>query len=196
MYAGILGFVMLFAVSTAVYAMSDLGLAAGEQAPDFTAETANGDTFVLSEAYADGPVILVFYRGGWCPYCNAQLQDFQRRLDDFQAAGAQVVAMSVDVPAKAAETAAEKNITFPLVTNPQADVLEAYNLAYQVPEELVTKYRDEYGIDLEGASGETHHKIAVPATFIIDQSGAIRFSHVDEDYRSRISAEDVLKQLP
>jgi peroxiredoxin len=104
--------------------------------------------------------------------------------------------MSVDVPAKAAETAAEKNITFPLVTNPQADVLEAYNLAYQVPEELVTKYRDEYGIDLEGASGETHHKIAVPATFIIDQSGAIRFSHVDEDYRSRISAEDVLKQLP
>lgn len=171
------------------------GLAVGVQAPDFEAVNYKGEEVRLSNYYQDGPVVLIFYRGGWCMYCNLQLQAFQKELDEFKNLGVPIVALSVDRVQKAAETVAGKELGFEVVTNPEADILEAYGLIYKVPDELAKKYKEEYNIDLEAASGQTHHIIAIPATYVVDQNGIIIFAYANVDYKVRPEVEEILEFL-
>ena len=176
-------------------ANEDLGLPVGVQAPDFEAATYDGGQVKLSEITKDGPAVLIFYRGGWCPYCNRQLQELQSRLEEFQSTGATIVAISVDRQEKAAESVEGGGLGFTVVSDPEAGLLELYNIVYHVPDELVKKYKEEYKIDLERDSGETHHIIAVPAAFVVNRSGKIVFAYVNEDYKVRVSTDALLEAL-
>jgi len=187
-------FILAFS-ATAVIAKEQPGLTVGVQAPDFEAVNYKGEEVRLSNYYQDGPVVLIFYRGGWCMYCNLQLQAFQKELDEFKNLGVSIVALSVDRVQKAAETVAEKELGFEVVANPEADILEAYGLIYNVPDELAKKYKEEYNIDLEAASGQTHHIIAIPATYVIDQNGTIVFAYANVDYKVRPEVEEILEFL-
>jgi len=180
---------------TAAFAGEQTGLPLGASAPDFTAVTYEGKQITLADVNQDGPVVLVFYRGGWCPYCVRQLQDLQSRLEDFKVLGARLIAISVDRPEYSAKTAGEKQLGFDVVSNPDADLLELYGLVYQVPDDLAKKYKDEYGIDLEAASGRSDHVIAAPATYVIDAGGKIVYAFADPDYKIRPSMDDVLAAL-
>jgi len=171
------------------------GLRVGDRAPDFEASTYAGGSVRLSELYKKGPVVLVFYRGAWCPYCNVHLQSFQSRLPEIQGAGASVVAVSVDKPEYAAKAAGAGSLGFEVISDPDALILEAYRLVFRVPEALAAKYKDEYLIDLEAHSGRADHVIAVPATYIVDSKGVIRFAYADLDYKVRASPEQVLSAL-
>jgi len=187
---------MIFAVfASSLYAEEMPGLQVGTQAPDFEAPNYKGEEVQLSQLYSNGPVVLIFYRGGWCPVCNVQLLQLQSRLEDFKKYNASLVTVSVDKIEKAAATVKDKGLDFEVISNPQGDILEAYGLIYRVPDELNKKYKEQYNIDLEAASGRTDHVIAIPATYIIDTKGTIVFAYANEDYKVRTSVEKILQEL-
>lgn len=165
------------------------------KAPDFEALNYEGKMVRLSQFYKKGPVVFVFYRGGWCPYCNLQLKQLQLNLDEFKKYNASLIAISVDKPVKAAETVKNLSLGFDAISDQQTNILKDYNLAYKVPDTLNAKYKDQYGIDLEAASGRTDHVISIPATYIIDQTGRIVFAYANEDYKVRTSPEEILAEL-
>lgn len=186
----IVAFVFLLAGTAA----ADMpGLAEGTAAPDFTAPAAEGGEVRLSELLKEGPVVLVFYRGSWCYYCNLQLRDLQAHYPEFEEAGVRLVALSVDKPVKASEMVEAEGYDFTVVSDPQAGVLEKYGLIFTVPEETAKLYKEKYDIDLEEASGRTDHVIAVPAVYIIDRDGTIVYAYANEDYKVRKSAEELLQ---
>ena len=190
----LLSLVLAMTFAAAPAAAQDMpGLQVGDLAPDFTANDFRGEKFTLSDHYDEGPVILVFYRGGWCPYCNKHLQSLQARMEDFEKFGARLVAVSVDTVEKAAEPVKGHNLTFDVISNPEGDIIKAYGLSFKVPVEIREKYK-EYGIDLKAASGRDDGLIAVPATYIIDE-GKIIFAYADEDYTKRATPEQILAAL-
>lgn len=172
-----------------------LGLPVGDVAPDFEVMNYQGAVVKLSEEIKKGPLVLIFYRGGWCFYCNRQLKSFQEALPDIEALGARLIAVSVDQKAKVGESVMQEGWGFEVIPNPQADLLELYNVVYHVPDETEDLYREKYQINLEAASGRGDHLIAVPATFVIDQKGFIIFAYVNEDYKIRTQPNEVLQIL-
>lgn len=173
----------------------DIGLKVGVMAPDFTALTYEGKEVTLSNYYQDGPVVLIFYRGAWCPYCNIHLKSFQTHLNEFKQLGATVLAVSVDKPEYGASTVKAEGLGFDVISDSQAEILKAYHVVFQVPDELAQKYLNEYHLDLEAHSGRKDHVIAVPATYVIDQTGEIIFAYANEDYKVRTKPEEVLEVL-
>lgn len=190
-------FLLLFTLlaAPAVQAHEMPGLPAGVQAPDFIGTDFRGDRIQLSRLYADGPVVLVFYRGSWCPYCNIHLQQIQAQLEDIKKFNATVVAVSVDKVDKAAKGVDGNDLDFYVISNPKGDILEKYRLTYVVPEALNKKYLDEYNIDLEAASGRTDRMIAIPGTYVIDTTGNIAFAYADENYKMRTSPREIISEL-
>ncbi|MCB9771089.1 MAG: redoxin domain-containing protein [Candidatus Omnitrophica bacterium] len=186
---------MLLSFVTVTFAQDMPGLKVGVTAPDFVANDFRGKKVQLSNSYKEGPVILIFYRGSWCPYCNAQLQQLQANLSKFKEYNASLIAVSVDKIDKAAEAVEGYNLEFDIVSNPKGDILEQYGLVFTVPDELNKKYKEQYDIDLEAASGRTDHVIAIPATYIIDTNGKIVFAYANEDYKIRTSSEEILEEL-
>lgn len=191
----LLSLFIITAFVTVSFGQEQPGIAKGAKAPDFKALNYNGEEIQLSQLYRKGPVVLIFYRGGWCPYCNVQLRQLQSSLDEFKKYNALVVAVSVDKIAKAAVTVKDESLGFEVISNPEGDILKAYNLIYRVPDELNKKYKEQYKIDLEEASGRKDHMIAIPATYIIDTSGTIVFAYANENYKIRTSVEEILKEL-
>lgn len=171
------------------------GLRVGDMAPDFEAMTAEGGTVKLADLYAKGPVVLIFYRGAWCPFCNLHLRSFGEWLEEFSEKNATVLAVSVDKAEYALKTEQDNHLGFRIVTNPDASILEAYKGVFAVPADLAVKYRDEYGIDLEKHSGRTDHVIAVPATYVIGTDGRITFAYADLDYKTRATPQQVLEAI-
>ncbi len=182
-------------LASPLFAREMPGLKSGVQAPDFEALNFKGEKVKLSSLYKDGPVVLIFYRGSWCPYCNTHLQQLRSRLEDIRKYGASLVAVSIDKIDKAAEAVEGNDLEFEIISNPEGDILEAYDLIYKVPDELNKKYKEQYNIDLEAASGRTDHVIAIPATYIINTSGTIVFGYANEDYKVRTSVEEILDEL-
>lgn len=194
----VFGLLMTTAVTGAAETESmpkKIGLEEGAMAPDFEGISYEGNTVKLSDMYQNGPVVLIFYRGAWCPYCVRHLRSFQDRLDEIRALGADVLAVSVDQQEFAQKTVSENTLGFEVITDPAADILKDYNLIFQVPDELAEKYKNEYKIDLELHSGRTDHVIAVPATFIIANDGQIIFAYANEDYKVRTEPQEVIDAL-
>lgn len=186
---------ILLSFAAVTTAQTQPGLKAGTKAPDFVALNYEGNPVQLSSLYKQGPVVLLFYRGGWCYYCNIQLRQFQAKLDEFKKYNASLIAVSVDKPLKAAETVKSLSLGFDVISDRQTSILKSYNLIYQVPAELNEKYKNQYNIDLEAASGRADHVISIPATYIIGQTGTIVFAYANEDYKVRTSPEEILREL-
>jgi len=173
----------------------EIGLQVGTIAPDFEGETYRGNALRLSDLYRNGPVVLIFYRGAWCPYCNLHLKAFQDRFSDFTALGATLLAVSVDKSEYSTKTVQDDALGFEVISDPSAEILEKYNLVYRVSDELAEKYLSEYKIDLEKHSGRKDHVIAIPATYIIDKTGKVVFAYANEDYKVRAEPQEILNIL-
>jgi peroxiredoxin len=173
----------------------EIGLSVGTSAPDFTGETYRGNALTLSDLYNNGPVVLVFYRGAWCPYCNVHLRAFQNNIEKFRDLGASIVAVSVDKPQYATKTVSDEALDFEVISDPGAEILERYNVVFRVPEHLAEKYLQEYNIDLEAHSGRSDHVIAFPASYVIDEDGTIIFADVNLDYKVRTDPDALLRFL-
>lgn len=185
-----------FSFSKDKQSIQKYGLEVNLAAPDFTSTDIDGNEFNLKNAYKKGPIVLAFYRGGWCPYCNTQLRSLQSNLvPKLKPYSASLVVLSVDSLDEASKSKKSNELGMTVISDSDAKILKLYNVAFKVPNELVNKYKNEYKIDLEKSSGKDHHLIAVPSVFIINKEGKITYSYVDENYKTRANNKDILKAL-
>jgi peroxiredoxin len=168
------------------------GLGIGDRAPDATLVAITGEPYRLSDAYAAHPVFVVFYRGGWCPYCNLQLHQLTQALPELDRRGVGLVAISVDLPNEEAQTQARQGVAFPILSDPKLVAHRAFNVIH-VADDAQQKRLARLGIDLTTYAGETHHSFAIPSIFLVDRAGVIRFVHVDDDYETRPSPHQLLQ---
>ncbi|GAA0482549.1 peroxiredoxin-like family protein [Streptomyces olivaceiscleroticus] len=173
---------------------ADRALAAGAQAPDFTLPTATGDTRTLGELLAQGPVVLTFYRGAWCPYCNIALRSLQQHHDALTERGARLLAVSPQIPDESLSLAEKHALAFDVLSDIGSAVAKAYGLAFDLPDDLAAVY-DRLGFDLQHVNGGHARTLPLPATYVIDRSGTIRWAFADTDYTTRAEPADILAAL-
>jgi len=164
---------------------------AGDQIKDFALPNASGQQRRLEDLRASGPVVIVFYRGGWCPYCNLELRAYQQQLPQLKAAGARLVAITPELPDNSLSTIEKNELEFEVLTDVDSKYAKRLGLAFSLPENLRPIYK-ELGGDLEKFNGAGQFDLPIPATLVIDTDGKIAFSHVDPDYTTRANPEDVL----
>jgi peroxiredoxin len=169
-------------------------LQVGDLAPEIVLTNAKRETVDVGMLLKRGPVIVTFYRGGWCPYCNLELRAYQKILPDIEAAGASLVAISPEKP-DYTSTAAEKNaLTFEVLSDFGQAVGRAFGLVYIFSDELKGVYQS-FGRDIPGANGTAEWALPISATYVIGRDGRIIFAHTDPDYRIRADPEEILKVL-
>lgn len=166
----------------------------GEKAADFKLTNALGRDIILFEELAKGPVVLVFYRGGWCPFCNMQLKAYQQILPEIQAIGAQLIAISPQKPDHSLSLQEKEGLGFQVLSDPNGLVTAKYNLLFDVPPG-VRKVMEGIGLDLAEYNNTSKWILPVPATFMIDESAIIRSSYVNPNFMQRQSPEDILREL-
>ena len=164
----------------------------GDQAAVAILRRPDGQAADLADLYGRKPTVLIFYRGGWCPYCNAHLGQIAAVEPELLKMGYQVLAISPDRPEELAKTLDKQHLTYQLLSDSDAVLARAFGLVFRVDDPTLEKYRG-FGIDLEQASGQDHHLLPVPAVYIVDTTGTIRFAHWDSDYKTRLAPEDLLK---
>jgi peroxiredoxin len=166
-----------------------------QQAPDFTLPNSQGELISLPNLLANGPVVITFYRGSWCPYCNLQLNALQARLNDIQALGAQLIAISPQVPDGTMTKDEMSKMDFIVLSDQNAKVASQYGVAWEVPEFLLEHMKVDRQLDLEAINNGNTNILPIPATFIINQEGIVTWRFVDVDYRIRSEPEDIIKAL-
>jgi peroxiredoxin len=182
------------ALFSALRAESEVAhLNVGDVIPAGEVRTDTGEAVTLSDLVAGKPTVLIFYRGGWCPYCNRHLAALAKVAPKLEEAGFQLLAISPDRPQKLREKPDLGQLPYTLLSDSSMDLCQSFGIAFKVDDALVAKYRDSYGIDLEGDSGETHHLLPHPSVFIVDAGGTIRFAHVDPKYKVRLDPEVILE---
>jgi peroxiredoxin len=167
----------------------------GTLAPDFVLPDQHGRDVSLGQILRRGPVVLAFYRGGWCPYCNLQLRAYQAVLDEVHGLGAEMIAVSPQLPDGSLSTAEKDALTFPVLSDVGNGVAREYGLVFTVPEEIVRFYRERKGFELGDLNGRSRPELPVPACFVIDVDGRIALSHVDPDYTKRLEPRVVVEAL-
>ncbi|HVW18879.1 MAG TPA: peroxiredoxin-like family protein [Solirubrobacteraceae bacterium] len=170
-------------------------LRVGDPAPGFALPDAHGREMRLDNLLAHGPVVLVFYRGGWCPYCNLQLRAYGRALGEIEAAGGQLVAVSPQLPDGSLSTAEVDELAFPVLSDHGNRVARTYSLVFEVPSRVAEYYLSEKGLDLGRVNGDEVWELPVPATFVIDRSGRIAFADADPDYTRRTEPAAIVAAL-
>jgi peroxiredoxin len=162
----------------------------GDQAPDFELPRVGGGTVRLSDLRRDGPVVLLWYRGGWCPYCNLTLRAYEDRCREFAEAGATLVAISPELPAKGTETVKKSSLSFSVVSDKGNVVASQYGIAFTLPPKIAESYRRFF--DIREHNGDDSQKLPLTATYVIDRDGVIRWAFLDADYAKRAEPRDAL----
>lgn len=170
------------------------GIKVGEKAPEFTLKNAFGELVSLQEQLKKGPVVVVFYRGSWCPYCNLHLKALQESLPAFNKYKANLIAITPQQPDKSAQQLAKDGFQFEVLSDLNSKVMKAYNLYFELPADLVALYK-KFGIDLESYNGSGRTVLPVPGSFVIDSKGIVRAMHATTDYKQRIEPGAILDAL-
>jgi peroxiredoxin len=170
-------------------------LKVGDRAPAIVLTNANGKTVDVAAFLKNGPVIVMFYRGGWCPYCNLELKAYQEILPEIAAAGASLVAISPEKPDDSLSTREKNALTFEVLSDIGQKVGRAFGLVYSFTDELKSAYRD-FNLDIPARNGTPEEwALPVSATYVIDRDGIIIYAYTDPDYRDRADPRDVLAAL-
>jgi len=170
------------------------GIPVGQKVPDVRGRDLDGKDVALSSLYAKGPVLLAFYRGGWCPYCNSEIHALTIAYPEYQKRGVTPVTVSIDKPDAEATMKATYAIPFPVLSDSDATMLAAFHVVKKVESDELTKMKS-FGVDLEAYSGKTHHEIAIPSLFLLDRTGVVRWAHSDPDFKVRPSTAQILAAI-
>lgn len=162
--------------------------------PTFTLPNAQGSNVSLSNLLESGPVVVTFYRGGWCPYCNFELREYQKSLAEIKALGATLVAITPELPDASLTTSEKNELEFEVLTDVNAEYAKSLGLVFSLPEELRPIYLS-FGIDVEAHNGEGQFDLPLAATFVIAKDGTIASAFVDADYTARQEPSDVINTL-
>lgn len=167
----------------------------GDKAPAIKLGNAKGETVDVTALLKQGPVVINFYRGGWCPYCNLELRAFQKLLPEIAASGAQLIAISPEKPDASLSTAEKNELTFEVLSDVGQQVGRAFGLVFNLSDELKAIYT-QFGNDLSVVNNTPDEwALPVPATYVIGQDGTILFAHADVDYQYRAEPQEMLAVL-
>ena len=170
------------------------GIKVGEKAPDFVLNNALGKAVSLQDKLKEGPVVLVFYRGAWCPFCNMHLHVLQESLPEFKKYGAQLITITPQTPDKSVEQFKEKGYSFEVLSDLDDKVMKDYRLYFELPADLVEVYKN-HGIDIEAFNGKGRNVLPVPGSFVIDTNGIVRAMFADTDYMKRMEPSVIVDAL-
>jgi len=163
----------------------------GMKTPSFTVQDVKGGSVDFDPAKLEKPLVLTFFRGGWCPYCNLHLAEMRHAETALKELGFDIWFISVDKPEMLYESLDQPDIAYTILSDSKLEATRAFGLAFRVDDETYERYLN-YGIYLEKASGETHHVLPAPATFIIGMDGIINFQYTNPDYKVRLHPDVLL----
>ncbi|RMF69279.1 MAG: AhpC/TSA family protein, partial [Calditrichaeota bacterium] len=164
---------------------------AGDPAPDFSLPNTRGEQVSLNQQLQKGPVVLSFYRGAWCPYCNLELKALDNAVERIRSLGAELFAISPNTQEKSAQFAAENPFKFDLLCDVGNEVARQFGLVFQLADELRPIY-EQFGIDLPAYNGDDRYEIPIPATYIMEPNGTIVHAFVDADYTKRMEPDEIV----
>ena len=174
--------------------MPSPGIQAGQKAPDFSLKNAFGETVTLSKELKKGPVVLIFYRGSWCPYCNLHLHVLKKAQPDFDKFGAQLIAVSPQTPDRSAAQIKKEGYPFEVLSDDNSQVMKDYQLYFELSKDLQAVYQ-KFNLDLEQYNGKDRHVLPVPGGFVIGSDGTINAMQAQTDYKSRMEPKAILAAL-
>jgi len=169
-------------------------LKAGDKAPAFTLNDPDGQPVSSADLLAEGPLVVSFYRGVWCPYCNMELQALQTALPEFEKLGANLVAISPQTAANSRKSVRQNELGFPILSDTHNDVAKAFGLRFAMPDYLIELYKGLKN-DLPTFNGDPSWTLPMPARYVIAQDGTILYAEVNPDYTRRPEPEDMLPAL-
>ncbi len=165
----------------------------GEIAPDFNLPAVGGDSVRLYDQLRKGPVVLAWYRGGWCPFCNLELLALNDAMSYLNDAGATLIAISPEIPDSATNTVTRDSLKFLVVSDAGNRIARRYGIVFTLPKDIVESYRKHF--DLTAYNGDHSYELPLPATFVIDTNGVIKFAFADADYRVRAEPSVVVNEV-
>jgi peroxiredoxin len=170
------------------------GLFINSKAPDFKATDQDGNAMRLKDLVKKGNVVLIFYRGNWCPYCNRQLSQLQDSLQFIIDKGAQVIAVTPEQPEGILKTIEKTKASFPIIFDEDRKIMKAYDVSFAVDEKSISRYKMA-GIDLEENNGKNGANLPVPAVYIINKESTIIYRFFEPNYKKRASVKEIIKNL-
>lgn len=170
------------------------GLKTGEKAPNFSLPNATGETVELYEQLKQGPVVLTFYRGNWCPYCNMELRAYQQVIGEIHGQNAELIAISPQTPDQSMSIQEKHDLEYIVLSDENNEVANQFNLVFQLPDYLVDIYKSS-GLNVDEYNGEDSWKLPVSATYIINTDGTIAYEYTKSDYRDRVEPSTVVEEL-
>ncbi len=174
--------------------LAEMALKKGDRAVDFTLPNAIGSTVNLERMLEKGNLVVSFYRGGWCPYCNLELLALHKILPDIKSLGGQLVAVSPQTPDHSLSDAQKFALEFEVLSDTSSDTARAFGLVFTLAEKLRPIYAD-FGIDLPEYNGNNSFELPIPATYVIGTDGIIEHAFVDADYTRRMEPDDIMTVL-
>ncbi|MGD1935168.1 MAG: peroxiredoxin-like family protein [Candidatus Phaeomarinobacter sp.] len=169
-------------------------LKVGDTLPDAELPSATGETVRMSELAAKGPLVITFYRGGWCPYCNLELKAYQDLLSEITALGGQLVAVTPEKPDNSLSTTEKNALTFPVLTDNENSFAKALGIVFELPAPLQALY-GKFGMDLPGLNAGSGWTLPIPATFVVGADGKIVLAGVDTNYTRRLEPSEAVAAL-
>ncbi len=172
------------------------GLFINSKAPDFKAKDQNGNEIELKDLRKKGPVVLIFYRGYWCPYCSRELQKLEDSLSLIEEKGAQLIAITPERREGIIKTIEKTKASYPIITDNDMKIMKAYDVAYRVDEKTIGRYKMA-SIDLAANNGQKPDAVylPVPAAYIVGKDGEIKYRFFNEDYKKQAPIKDILENL-
>ena len=170
------------------------GLFLNSKAPDFKGTDQDGKSVRLKDLLKKGKVVLVFYRGNWCPYCSRYLALLNDSLQAINGQGATVVAITPETPENIAKTVEKSKVTFPVLSDEGLKIMKAYDVEFEVPANTVARYKNS-GIDVAENNGTNGNFLPIPATYVIDKEANVIYRFFNQDYKKRPSIAEIMAVL-
>ena len=174
--------------------LSKHALKVGDKFPAFELPDSKGKQISSTELLAQGPLVLSFYRGGWCPYCNLELRALNNMQQAFADQNAQLIAVSPQLPDESLSTQQQNELAYTVLSDVSNSLSKNCGLVFTLDERLIPVY-DQLGLDIPKANGDDSYELPLPATYVIDSQGVIKFAFANEDYTLRAEPLDVLNAV-
>ncbi|ATA89094.1 alkyl hydroperoxide reductase [Capnocytophaga stomatis] len=187
-----LGIFFLLSVASQAQDVSK-ALKVGDKAINFTLKNAKGEDVTLYSLLEKGNVIITWYRGGWCPYCNVALNQLQEKLPEFKSLNASLVALTPELPDHSLSTQEKNKLEFEVLTDLNNEVARLYGVVFKLDDKTAQRY--EQALHLSSRNGTNSSELPVPATYVIDKKGNIRYAYVNPNYKERANPEVIIQEL-
>ncbi|MBE9563983.1 MAG: AhpC/TSA family protein [Proteobacteria bacterium] len=174
--------------------LTESALSKGDDFPSFSLPNADNSALAFNDLTKNGPLVISFYRGAWCPYCNLEMNALQQRLPDITAAGGQLIAISPQIPDKSSDQVTKSNLTFEVLSDAGNKLAKQCGLVYTLPASLRPIY-EAWQLDIPGHNADDTFELPMPATYIIGTDGIVHYAFVDMDYTKRLEPDIIIEQL-